>query len=447
MQPQTTHHTSTKTPLREGESSSKSKDKSSKDDKPKKEKGAKDGDKEHKKHKDGADGKKDGGKSSKDKASGSGGGSSKKDKAAAAAPAAAPQRRVPPVMKKPPAPSGGANDYLAGIDLPSSESEEEETLAVEREDKGPMTFQASAREAKKLADKERLLMEKAHRMREEAMREDDNVFDVAFEGMGADDGATASATDVKVHSLTVRAKGKLLLENTSLTIAAGEPPFFWCRRGARVWVAGGWRWQGGGGGSGKGAASRGPPCLCHPPRVPLPNSAACSLPHPQTQQTPNRQGRRYGLVGPNGRGKSTLLKLLARRQIPVPGDVDVLLVEQEVAGSEQSALQAVVAADVELVQLRCACMGAFFLAWGLHGRCFFAWGHAWGCMGRAWGRAWRQLCVAAICMQSVSSFLCLGAADDQLSFPSPLSNPLGQKPTNQQPNNKPTRTKPNPNQT
>ena len=251
MQPQTTHHTSTKTPLREGESSSKSKDKSSKDDKPKKEKGAKDGDKEHKKHKDGADGKKDGGKSSKDKASGSGGGSSKKDKAAAAAPAAAPQRRVPPVMKKPPAPSGGANDYLAGIDLPSSESEEEETLAVEREDKGPMTFQASAREAKKLADKERLLMEKAHRMREEAMREDDNVFDVAFEGMGADDGATASATDVKVHSLTVRAKGKLLLENTSLTIAAGEPPFFWCRRGARVWVAGGWRWQGGGGALGK----------------------------------------------------------------------------------------------------------------------------------------------------------------------------------------------------
>jgi len=64
-------------------------------------------------------------------------------------------------------------------------------------------------------------MEKAHRMREDAMREDDNVFDVSFEGMGSED-ATVSATDVKAHNLTVRAKGKLLLENTGLTIAAGE---------------------------------------------------------------------------------------------------------------------------------------------------------------------------------------------------------------------------------
>ena len=39
-------------------------------------------------------------------------------------------------------------------------------------------------------------------------------------------------------------------------------------------------------------------------------------------------GRRYGLVGPNGKGKSTLLRLIARRQIPVPENLDVLLVEQ-----------------------------------------------------------------------------------------------------------------------
>lgn len=51
-----------------------------------------------------------------------------------------------------------------------------------------------------------------------------------------------------MHNLTIRAKGKVLLENTTLTIAAG---------------------------------------------------------------------RRYGLVGPNGKGKSTLLRMIARRQIPV----------------------------------------------------------------------------------------------------------------------------------
>ena len=49
-----------------------------------------------------------------------------------------------------------------------------------------------------------------------------------------------------MHSLTVRVKGKVLLENTNVTITAG---------------------------------------------------------------------RRYGLAGPNGMGKSTLLRLLARRQV------------------------------------------------------------------------------------------------------------------------------------
>ena len=46
-------------------------------------------------------------------------------------------------------------------------------------------------------------------------------------------------------------------------------------------------------------------------------------------------GRRYGLVGPNGKGKSTLLRLLARRQIPVAETIDVLLVEQEIVGDER----------------------------------------------------------------------------------------------------------------
>ncbi|KAL7002596.1 ABC transporter F member 4 [Sarracenia purpurea var. burkii] len=51
-------------------------------------------------------------------------------------------------------------------------------------------------------------------------------------------------------------------------------------------------------------------------------------------------------------GKSTLLKLLAWRKVPVPKNIDLLLVEQEVVGDDKTALEAVVSANEELIKLR-----------------------------------------------------------------------------------------------
>ena len=154
-------------------------------------------------------------------------------------------------------------------------------------------YQATERDNKRIAERERKAGERAAREKAAALADDDNVFDVSFEGGGGGGasapldgdavGGAVSATDIKVHNLTIRAKGKILLEGASLAVTAG---------------------------------------------------------------------RRYGLVGPNGKGKSTLLRMVARRQVPIPDGLDVLLVEQEVVGDATPALQAVVAADVELVALR-----------------------------------------------------------------------------------------------
>ncbi|KAI8139427.1 P-loop containing nucleoside triphosphate hydrolase protein [Fennellomyces sp. T-0311] len=57
-------------------------------------------------------------------------------------------------------------------------------------------------------------------------------------------------------------------------------------------------------------------------------------------------GRRYGVVGKNGIGKSTLLRAIARREINVPPHISVLYVEQEVIGDDTPAIEMVLRADV-----------------------------------------------------------------------------------------------------
>eukprot|EP01134_Creolimax_fragrantissima_P002013 CFRG2013T1 len=63
-------------------------------------------------------------------------------------------------------------------------------------------------------------------------------------------------------------------------------------------------------------------------------------------------GRHYGLVGRNGIGKTTLLKAIAHRELPIPPHIRVLHVEQEMASSDISALNAVLSADLERESLK-----------------------------------------------------------------------------------------------
>ncbi|OBZ80100.1 putative ABC transporter ATP-binding protein C29A3.09c [Grifola frondosa] len=57
-------------------------------------------------------------------------------------------------------------------------------------------------------------------------------------------------------------------------------------------------------------------------------------------------GRRYGLIGRNGVGKSTLLRHIAMREVPIPSHITILFVEQEIIGDETTALDSVLKADV-----------------------------------------------------------------------------------------------------
>jgi len=54
-------------------------------------------------------------------------------------------------------------------------------------------------------------------------------------------------------------------------------------------------------------------------------------------------GRRYGLIGENGSGKSTFLKALANRDVPIPEHIDIYLLDSEYPPSDMTPIEAVIA--------------------------------------------------------------------------------------------------------
>ncbi|KAL3833284.1 hypothetical protein ACJIZ3_008020 [Penstemon smallii] len=212
-------------------------------------------------------------------------------------------KKAPPNSNKPkPKSVAKQSSYIDGIDLPSSD-EEDDLLDTEEEQKQSEVHQKPSRqnrsvsksleitvsdkEVKKREKKDMLASQAAVLAKQEALKDDHDAFTVVIGSRasvldGGED-ADANVKDITIDNFSVSARGKELLKNASVKIS---------------------------------------------------------------------HGKRYGLVGPNGMGKSTLLKLLAWRKIPVPKNIDVLLVEQEVVGDDRSAIEAVVSANEELVKLR-----------------------------------------------------------------------------------------------
>lgn len=62
-------------------------------------------------------------------------------------------------------------------------------------------------------------------------------------------------------------------------------------------------------------------------------------------------GRRYGLLGLNGSGKSTVLHAIANRELPIPSHTDLFLLSREMPPTDKTALRCVIDVDTERLAL------------------------------------------------------------------------------------------------
>jgi ATP-binding cassette, subfamily F, member 2 len=62
-------------------------------------------------------------------------------------------------------------------------------------------------------------------------------------------------------------------------------------------------------------------------------------------------GRRYGLLGSNGCGKSSMLAAIGNREVPIPDHIDIFHLTREIPASSKTALECVMEVDEERVKL------------------------------------------------------------------------------------------------
>lgn len=62
-------------------------------------------------------------------------------------------------------------------------------------------------------------------------------------------------------------------------------------------------------------------------------------------------GRRYGLLGLNGSGKSQVLFSISNRDIPIPDHIDIYHLSREIPATDKTALEAVIECDQEIAKL------------------------------------------------------------------------------------------------
>nr|CCA14822.1 ATPbinding cassette subfamily F member 2 putative [Albugo laibachii Nc14] len=63
-------------------------------------------------------------------------------------------------------------------------------------------------------------------------------------------------------------------------------------------------------------------------------------------------GRRYGLIGRNGSGKSTFMNVLGARGVPIPESIEIYHLKHEIEAGDMTALEAVLAVDDERNKLQ-----------------------------------------------------------------------------------------------